>query len=124
MKSTLRIITAVLIIIEVIVAIFGFFGTLYQGFFAAIVSLAISIAVLAPLVAVWVLLGEVEDLEIRLRYIENEHIRKDIRKNEPTINTVPEALKGRKAITSWTCAKCGTVNKANTANCENCGSAY
>lgn len=124
MKSTLRIITAVLIIIEAIVAIFGFFGTLSQGFFAAIVSLAISIAVLAPLVAVWVLLGEVEDLEIRLSYLENEHIRKDIGENEPTINTVPEAHKGRKAIISWTCAKCGMVNKANIANCENCGSAY
>ena len=124
MKNTLRIITIILVLIESVVAVFGFFGTLSQGFTAALVSLAISIAVLAPLVAVWVLLSEVEDLQIRVRYLENEHIRKDVIENPPIKNEIPEAQKGRNAITTWTCAKCGTVNKANTANCENCGSAY
>ncbi len=124
MKSALKIIIGILIIIEAVMAVFGFFGTLSQGFFAALISLAISIAVLAPLVAVWLLLSEVESLEIKVRYLENEHIRKDIIESDPIQNTVPEAQKGRTAITSWTCAKCGTVNKANTANCENCGSAY
>lgn len=124
MKSALKVITGILIVIEAVVAVFGFFGTLSQGFFAAIISFAISIAVLAPLVAVWLLLGEVENLEIKVRYLENERIRKDIIESGPVHNTVPEAQKGRRAITSWTCAKCGTVNKANTANCENCGSAY
>ncbi|MBP3390268.1 MAG: zinc finger Ran-binding domain-containing family 2 protein [Clostridia bacterium] len=124
MKSTLKIITGILVIIEAIIAVFGFFGTLSQGFFAAIISFAISIAVLAPLVAVWLLLSEVETLEIKVRYLENEHIRRDIIESEPISNTVPEAQRGRRAITSWTCAKCGTVNKANTANCENCGGAY
>lgn len=124
MKNALKIIIGILIVIEAVVAVFGFFGTLSQGFFAAIISFAISIAVLAPLVAVWLLLGEVENLEIKVRYLENEHIRRDIIESEPVPNTVPEAQKGRRAITSWTCAKCGTVNKANTANCENCGSAY
>ena len=124
MKSTLRIITAILIVIEAVVAVFSFFGTLSQGFTAALTSLAISLALLAPLVAIWLLLAEVETLEIKVNYLENERIRKDILESEPTPNTVPEVQKGRSAITSWTCIKCGTVNKANTSNCENCGSAY
>ncbi len=124
MRNALKITTLILILIEAVVAVFGFFGTLAQGFTVALVSLAISIAVLAPLVAIWVLLSEVEALETKVNYLENEHIRKDIIENPPVINEVPEAQKGRNAITSWTCAKCGTVNKANTANCENCGSAY
>ena len=124
MKSVLRVIVLILVIIESIVAIFGFFGTLSQGFTAALISLAITFAALAPLVAIWVLLNDVEALEIKVKYLEDEHIRKDIIENPPTPNGVPEAQKGRNAITSWTCAKCGTVNKANTSNCENCKSAY
>ena len=124
MKNVLRIIVLILIIIETIVAIFGFFGTLSQGFTAALISLAITVAALAPLVAIWVLLNDVEALEIKVKYLENEHIRKDIIENPAVPNGVPEVQKGRNAITSWTCAKCGTVNKANTSNCENCKSAY
>lgn len=124
MKNALKIIIGVLIVIEAIIAVFGFFGTLAQGFMASMISLGISVAALAPLVAVWLLLGEVENLEIKVRYLENERIRKDIIESGPVHNTVPETQKGRTAITSWTCTKCGTVNKANTTNCENCGSAY
>lgn len=124
MRNTLKIIVLILIIVESVIAVLGFFGTLAEGFSAAVISLAISIALLAPLVAIWILLSEVEELEIRVNYLENERIRKDIADNPPVTNEVPEAQKGRNAITSWTCAKCGTVNKANTANCENCGSAY
>lgn len=124
MKSVLKIITGILIIIEAIVAVFGFFGTLSQGFMAALISLAISVALLAPLVAIWLLLSEVEALEVKVNYLENEHRRKDILETPPVQNEIPTAQKGRTAITSWTCAKCGTVNKANTSNCENCGSAY
>lgn len=124
MKNTLKIIVGILVIIESIIAVFGFFGTLAQGFIAALVSLGFSLAVLAPLVATWLLLSEVETLEIKVKYLENENIRKDVLENPPVLTEVPAAQKGRNAITSWTCVKCGTVNKANTSNCENCGSAY
>ena len=124
MKSALKTITLILIVIESVIAVFSFFTTLSQGFAAALISLAISVAALAPLVAVFVLLIEVEVLETKVNYIENEFIRKDFAENPPELNKVPEAQKGTNAITSWTCVKCGTVNKANTANCENCGSAH
>lgn len=124
MKNTLRIITIILALIESVIAVLGFFEALAEGFSAAVISLVISIAVLAPLVAIIVLLNEVEILETKVKYLENEHIRKDIIENPPVTNDIPEVQKGRNAITSWTCAKCGTVNKANTANCENCGGAY
>ncbi len=124
MRNALKIITFILIIIEALFAIYAFFNTLSVGFVSALITLAISIVLLAPLVAIWVLLSDVETLETKVKYLENEHIRKDIIENPPVINDIPEVQKGRNAITSWTCAKCGTVNKANTANCENCGSAY
>lgn len=124
MKSVLKVITGILIIIEIIVTFFGFFGTLSEGLVSALITLAVSIALLAPLVAIWLLLSEVELLEIKVNYLENEYRRRNIENTPPALNQIPTAQKGRNAITSWTCAKCGTVNKENTSNCENCGSAY
>ena len=38
MKNALKIIIGVLIVIEAIIAVFGFFGTLAQGFMASMIS--------------------------------------------------------------------------------------
>ena len=45
MKNTLRIITIILALIESVIAVLGFFEALAEGFSAAAITLAISIAV-------------------------------------------------------------------------------
>ena len=124
MRTALKVITLGLIILESGFASYCFFTVLEESLIAALITLAIMIVAMAPLIAIRMLLSEVEILEVKVDYLENEIRRKKMEDTPPIFNKVPVAQKGRKAITSWTCAKCGTVNKANTSNCENCGSAY
>ncbi len=124
MKAILRIIITILTVLTFIFVVFVFFSSFSLGFMAAIFNLVLGLVALCPMVAVIILLGDVEALETRVQYLENELIRNDIRENPPVSGDVPEAKRGSNSIVVWTCPKCGTVNKAGTANCEHCGAAH
>ncbi|MBO5200889.1 MAG: zinc finger Ran-binding domain-containing family 2 protein [Clostridia bacterium] len=124
MKTVLRIIITILTVLAFIFVIVNFFSSFSLGFMAAMFNLVLGLAALCPMVAVIVLLGDVDALETRVQYLENELIRNDVRENPPISGDVPEARRGSNSIVAWTCQKCGTVNKAGTSNCEHCGAAH
>ena len=119
MRKVIAAATKALLISEVAVAIWFFIDAVVFDVLAAITYLAIGLVVAAPLAAVSILLSDVEFLEMRISALEKILEKKDSPKQE-----IPELKRGRNAILTWTCPKCGTVNKPNTSNCEHCGSAY
>lgn len=124
MKKILKYIVLVITVIGFFGVFFGFLNSFAQGFSAAVFYLVVGLALLCPLAAIVVLLHNVDELETRVNYLEDELIRRDARENPATEQNPPEKRTGSNALVDWTCQKCGTVNKKGTSSCEHCSAAH
>ncbi len=124
MKRFLMIVILIVTCISLVGCIFGFFNALEDGLASAVFNLVVGLVTLCPYIAIVILLRNVDNLEMRIYYLEDELIRNDHRDNPTQTGSVPEKVSGSNALTEWSCPKCGTVNKKGSANCEYCGAAH
>lgn len=123
----LKKIIIVLTAISWLMLIAMFIGTIADGFVRALINFVIGLVLTVPLVALVLVMDEVEQLRVKVGELECENGRLERQFSLPGAEekrTPPTAVRGRKAMLDWICAKCGSVNKANTTNCSECGSAY
>lgn len=77
-----------------------------------------------PFFALGRTMSETEDLQAKLEDLERR-LHAHCRADEPPVQPVPPpAPPQEQARHSWTCVKCGSVNKRGTTTCESCGAHY
>ena len=117
----------VILTIEIISAIIGFFILLFKSFILALVFIPSFILGIVPILAIIRNFEEVEDLHYELYLIKSE-IKKlkdqDKKDYEDNSSPIPSAEYKETAKGAWECVKCGTINKENTSCCSNCKAAY
>lgn len=116
----------ILLAINILALIYGFFAILGASVVYAVILLALGILELIPIIAIISCLDDIEKLEgentmlsYRLKKLENE-----VLPQETVHNSYPELAHGDTAKAVWECVKCGTVNKAGTSHCSNCKAPY
>ncbi len=117
----------ILLLINILTLIYGFFAILGTSVFYAVIFLVLGLLELIPLVAIIHCLDSIEKLEednamlsFRLKKIENSLGPQ----SDEIKESYPELKHGETAKAVWECVKCKTVNKAETTHCSNCKAEY
>lgn len=117
----------VILTIEIISAIIGFFILLFNSFVFALILIPGFILGIVPILAIIRNFEAIEDLRYELYQIKSEIKKiKDEDKKDFENNSSPAPSAEYKEIANgaWECVKCGTINKENTDCCSNCKAAY
>lgn len=116
------------LILQGVGAVFGFFSLIASSFLLAVLEIVLGLLGMVPIFAIIKNMEDIEDLDFKLY-----SLKRDVflltEKIEPQtdaeeIHEAPAVRHGEKAMGSWECVKCNTVNKENTERCLNCGAAY
>lgn len=119
----------VILIIDIIASIIGFFALLLSSFIVAIIALPFIILGFVPLFAIISNLEKIEKLEEDLAILKYQQINTQAQMSAPENfpaeeNTAPAVDRKETARGAWECVKCGTVNKQGTTHCSNCKADY
>ena len=115
----------ILLVINIISLILGFFMLLGNSFFYAIFFGLLGILQMIPIIAIISCLDNIENLQddVAYLYYKLKHL-EDSKKDNNDSATQPAANNPDTAIAPWKCVKCDTVNKAKTNHCSNCKAPY
>ncbi len=116
----------VLLVLQILTLIAGFFMLLQQSIFLALVFVAIDALIVILTFAVINNMSNIEDL-----WVENSRLRAELKKIKDVMQEgsekekLPPVTENKEAAHgTWKCVKCDTVNKAGTSYCSNCKAEY
>ena len=110
--------------LQIIAVVINFIAILEISAFHAVIAAAITALSVVPTVAIMLNQKDLDEL-----HDEVNSLRYKIRKLDDDIEAIaPESERTARpfepSLGTWTCVKCGAVNKARTTHCENCGAKY
>ena len=117
-----------ILVLDVIGTIVGFFMTLSSSVLLAILVLVSGIIGLAPIYALISALDDIDMLKYDVSRLHSElySIKKqeDEEETSKVAHSSPSVQNKEVSKRNWQCIKCVTVNKAGTSKCSNCGAPY
>lgn len=116
------------LILQGVGAVFGFFSLISSSFLLAVIELVLGLFGMVPIFAIIRNMEDIEDLDFKLYSLKREIFlltdKVEPKTDAEETREAPAVHRGEKAVGSWECVKCNTVNKENTERCLNCGAAY
>ncbi len=116
------------LILQGIGLVLVFFMLLASSFLLAVIELAFGLLGMVPLFAIIRNMEDIEDLEFKLYSLKREVVLLTDavapKTDEEDTHEPPAVQHGEKAVGTWECVKCNTVNKENTERCSSCGAVY
>ncbi len=118
----------VILTIDIIASIIGFFALILSTFITAIIALPFIILSPIPLIVIIRNLENIENLQEEiaiLKYQQKQLQNETVTNNHVSEENTPPAVNRKEtARGAWECVKCGTVNKDGTTHCSNCKADY
>lgn len=121
-----KVLLVILMVLEVISAVYSFFMLIGHSVFWAIFTAAVCILQITLTLSVIINISDIEELRDDVHRLRNRmrHIEDELRGSLEITEPAPALENSETSRGVWECVKCGTVNKSGTSQCGNCGAEY